>query len=102
MPPHCATSSFADALRFCPGSGGWGKPGDADAAKQGLPAVQLHDLSTDPAETTNLHEKHPEVVQRLTKLLNDIIANGRSTPGAPQKNDVPVIVAKPNGKAAKE
>jgi len=89
-------------LAFCPGSGGWGKPGDADAAKQGLPAVQLHDLSTDPAETTNLHEKHPEVVQRLTKLLNDIIANGRSTPGAPQKNDVPVIVAKPNGKAAKE
>lgn len=89
-------------LAFCPGSGGWGKPGDADAAKQGLPTVQLHDLSTDPAETTNLHEKHPEVVQRLTKLLNDIIANGRSTPGAPQKNDVPVIVAKANGKATKE
>ena len=31
-----------------------------------------------------------------------IIANGRSTAGAPQKNDVTVIVAKPNGKAAKE
>lgn len=89
-------------LAFCPGSGGWGKPGDADAAKQGLPAVQLHDLSTDPAETTNLREKHPEVVQRLTKLLNEIIANGRSTTGAPQKNDAPVIVAKPNGKATKE
>lgn len=89
-------------LALCPGSGGWGKPGDADAAKQGLPAVQLHDLSTDPAETTNLHEKHPEVVQRLTKLLDEIIANGRSTAGAPQKNDVPVIVAKPNAKAAKE
>ena len=42
------------------------------------------------------------VVQRLTQLLNDIIANGRSTAGAPQKNDVPVIVAKPNRKAAKE
>lgn len=89
-------------LAFCPGSGGWGKPGDADAAKQGLPAVQLHDLSTDPAETTNLHEKHPEVVQRLTKLLDEIIANGRSTAGAPQTNDAPVIVAKPNRKAAKE
>ncbi|MBK8035847.1 MAG: arylsulfatase [Verrucomicrobiaceae bacterium] len=89
-------------LALCPGSGGWGKPGDADAAKQGLPAVQLHDLSTDPAETTNVHDKHPEVVQRLTKLLDDIIAKGRSTVGAPQKNDVPVIVAKPNGKAAKD
>jgi arylsulfatase A-like enzyme len=89
-------------LALCPGSGGWGKPGDADAAKQGLPAAQLYDLSTDPAETTNLHDKHPEVVQRLTTLLNDIIANGRSTPGAAQKNDVPVIVSKPNRKAAKE
>lgn len=89
-------------LAFCPGSGGWGKPGDADAAKQGLPAVQLHDLSTDPAESTNLHDKHLEVVQRLTKLLDEIIAKGRSTAGAPQKNDVPINVAKPNAKAAKE
>jgi arylsulfatase A-like enzyme len=89
-------------LALCPGSGGWGKPGDADAAKQGLPAVQLYDLNTDPAETTNLHDKHPEVVQRLTKLLNDIITNGRSTPGAAQKNDSPIVVNKPNRKAAKE
>lgn len=89
-------------LALCPGSGGWGKPGDADAAKQGLPAVQLYDLSADPAETINLHDKHPEVVQRLTKLLNDIIANGRSTTGAAQKNDVPIVVNKPNRKAAKE
>jgi arylsulfatase A-like enzyme len=89
-------------LALCPGSGGWGKPGDAEATKQGLPAVQLYDLSTDPAETTNLHDQHPEVVQHLTQLLNDIITNGRSTPGAAQKNDVPVIVNKPNRKAAKE
>ena len=89
-------------LALCPGSGGWGKPGDADAAKKGLPAVQLYDLSTDPAETTNLHDKHPEVVQRLTKLLYDIITNGRSTPGAAQKNDSSIVVNKPNRKAAKE
>lgn len=89
-------------LALCPGSGGWGKPGDADAAKQGLPEVQLYDLNTDPAEAINLHDKHPEVVQRLTKLLNDIINDGRSTPGAAQKNDSPIVVNKPNHKAAKE
>ncbi|HEX4147822.1 MAG TPA: arylsulfatase, partial [Pirellulales bacterium] len=32
-------------LEFCPGSGGWGEPGDAAAQKQGLPGVQLYDLS---------------------------------------------------------
>ena len=34
-------------LELCPGSGGWGKPGDNDAQKQGLPDVQLYDLSAD-------------------------------------------------------
>ena len=90
-------------LELCPGSGGWGKPGDADAKKQGLPAVQLYDLSADLAEAKNVQAEHSKVVARLTKLLEQYIANGRSTPGAKQSNDVVVKIIKPgNAKASKE
>jgi hypothetical protein len=81
-------------LCLCPGSGGWGKPGDAEAAKQGLPAVQLYDLSTDIAETKNLSPEHPDIVAKLTKQLEISIANGRSTPGAKQANDVEIVIFK--------
>jgi arylsulfatase A len=77
-------------LELCPGSGGWGKPKDAEAVKEGLPAVQLYDMTADLGEKTNAQEKHPEVVARLTKLLEQYVANGRSTPGVAQKNDVPI------------
>ena len=88
-------------LEMCPGSGGWGKPGDIEARQSGLPAIQLYDLSADLAETTNVEAAHQDVVQRLTTEIEAIIANGRSTPGAPQKNDVAVDyhIARP---AAKE
>ncbi len=90
-------------LCLCPGSGGWGKPGDADASKQGLPEVQLYDLSTDIAETNNVSTEHPEIVAKLTRQLEASIANGRSTPGAKQANDVEIVVFKSNqAKVAKE
>jgi arylsulfatase A-like enzyme len=79
-------------LALCPGSGGWMSPKDAAATKQGLPAVQLYNLATDPAETTNVQAEHPEVVARLTKLLEKYVADGRSTPRKAQKNDVSVNV----------
>ncbi len=75
-------------LEFCSGSGGWSKPKDAEAASQGLPNVQLYDLSTDIAETKNVQADHPEIVTRLTKLLEQYVVNGRSTPGPQQLNDV--------------
>jgi len=90
-------------LEFCPGSGGWGAPADPAALKQGLPAIQLYDVSTDVAEASNVQAQHPEVVARLTKLLDKYVAEGRSTPGAQQANDVSVRVSKTdakNGKAA--
>lgn len=77
-------------LEFCPGSGGWGKPGDLEARKNGLPALQLYDMTSDAAEKSNVESAHPETVQRLTALLETIVNNGRSTPGAQQKNDLPV------------
>jgi arylsulfatase A len=79
-------------LEFCPGSGGWAAPLDAAARKQGLPELQLYDLSRDIAETTNLQAENPAIVARLTKLLNRTIAEGRSTPGPHQANDVAVKI----------
>jgi arylsulfatase A-like enzyme len=81
-------------LEFCPGSGGWASPKDPEALKQGLPALQLYDMAADPGEKSNLAAKHPEAVERLTKLLEKHVADGRSTPGAPQKNDVDVDLRK--------
>ena len=89
-------------LEFCPGSGGWGKPGDTEAKQQGLPDLQLYDLSADKGETENVSSQQPEIVERLTQLLLKTIANGRSTPGSKQTNDAFILVDKPNTKAPKE
>lgn len=104
---HSISGCFAvrqgnSKLELCAGSGGWGKPSDADAKKQGLPNVQLYDLSTDIGETKNVQEEHPELVARLTKILEQQIADGRSTPGAKQKNDVEIVLMKPSKNAQKE
>jgi arylsulfatase A len=89
-------------LLLCPGSGGWATPHDDDARRQHLPAVQLYDVTADVGEQHNLATEHPEVVVRLTAQLEKIVADGRSTPGKPQKNDVPVDIFKKakRGKAA--
>ena len=68
-------------LIFCPGSGGWSKPRGKAALAQGLPEWQLYDLSEDPKETTNLLDRHPEVVQRGLAVLRRYVESGRSTPG---------------------
>ena len=81
-------------LLFCAGSGGWTSPNDRQAKQSGLPPLQLYDLETDPAETTNLQDKHPEIVERLAGLLEEYVAAGRSTPGTPQENDVPITIRK--------
>lgn len=79
-------------LALCPGSGGWSNPSDKAAMNQGLPEVQLYNLEADPGETNNVEAVHPDIVKRLTALLNKYVAAGRSTPGAPQHNDVAVRV----------
>ena len=81
-------------LVLCPGSGGWSEPIDREAAKEGLPLVQLYDMQKDPGETTNLHAQEPERVKAMLALLKQLVADGRSTPGAPQQNDVPVDIWK--------
>ena len=84
---HSINGSFAIRegkwkLCLCPGSGGWSdpRPGKEDPAK--MPPVQLYDLAADIGEKTNLQDKNPELVARLTNLLEKQVADGRSTPGA--------------------
>ncbi len=88
---HSINGSFAIRqgqwkLELCADSGGWSdpKPGSPAAAK--LPAIQLYDLAADIAEIHNVQAEHPEVVARLTKLLEKYVAEGRSTPGPAQGN----------------
>ncbi len=80
-------------LEFCPGSGGWSHPKDAEARGNGLPELQLYDLDADLGETMNVQAAHPDVVKRLTAGMKKIIADGRSTPGPVQPNDIPVVLA---------
>ena len=75
-------------LIMCPGSGGWSLPGPKDPATlEGLPEMQLYNLSNDPEETTNLESSEPEKLAELKLLLSKYITEGRSTPGAIQEND---------------
>jgi len=88
-------------LALCPGSGGWSfpRPGVDDASK--LPPIQLFDLASDIGERNNLHEKHPEIVARLTALLEKQVAAGRTTPGPPSKNSREIDIWK-SGKEAQK
>jgi len=97
---HSINGSFAIRqwnwkLELCADSGGWSepRPGKADVTK--LPAVQLYDLALDGGERKNVQADHPEVVERLSRLLQQYVDRGRSTPGAPQKNDTSVAIRKP-------
>jgi arylsulfatase A-like enzyme len=83
-------------LALCPGSGGWSAPRDPEARKQGLPETQLYRIGDgDLAEQKNLADAQPEVVARMTRLLEKLVAEGRSTLGTPQQNAVPVVLRKP-------
>ena len=77
-------------LIFARGSGGWSAPTEAAALKQQLPPIQLYDLSKDPSEKNNIAVQNPQIVARLKGLLKKHVAEGRSTPGKRQKNDVSV------------
>jgi arylsulfatase A-like enzyme len=92
---HSINGSFAIRqgawkLALCADSGGWSapRPGAKEAAE--LPPVQLYDLASDIGETKTLQAGKPEIVSRLTALLEKYVADGRSTPGAPQPNTTPV------------
>ncbi len=58
------------------GSGGFSKPNKIKPGPND-PAGQLYNLSDDLAETTNLYQKHPDVVKRLTALVDEIRSSDR-------------------------
>ena len=89
---HSINGSFAIRqgpwkLALCPDSGGWSAPQPGRDEVKGLPEVQLYDFSVDRAERNNVQAEHPEIVNRLTRLLNKYVAEGRSTPGIPRPNN---------------
>lgn len=57
------------------GSGGWSSKGEASD-----PEGQLYDIENDPAETTNLFEKQPEMVKELKALLEKQKSQGYTRP----------------------
>jgi arylsulfatase A-like enzyme len=94
---HSINGSFAIRqgpwkLILSSSSGGWSAPRPGTPTANKLPPIQLYDLSQDLAETKNVHASHPEVTQRLTKLLEKYVTEGRSTPGKPQTNTVEVKI----------
>lgn len=61
------------------GSGGFSQP-KRETAVAGGPTGQLYDLVDDPSETRNLWIEKPEVVERLSDLLERYQREGRSRP----------------------
>ncbi len=52
---------------------------------------QLYQLADDIGETRNLAADHPALVAEMRTTLEKFIREGRSTPGARQRNDVEVV-----------
>jgi arylsulfatase A-like enzyme len=53
-------------------------------------AGELFNLAKDPTQKDNRYATEPDKVKELAALVGKYVADGRSTPGAKQKNDVPV------------
>lgn len=81
-------------LCFCSGSGGWSNPKDTKASESGLPKMQLYNMETDIEEKNNVYKEYPEIVEELISLLEEYVANGRSTKGDKLDNDVTVDIWK--------
>jgi arylsulfatase A-like enzyme len=88
---HSINGSFAIRrgdwkLVLCGDSGGWSAPRPNSKQAEGLPGRQLFNLARDLGEESNLQAEEPERIRELTELIEQIVANGRSTPGPKQSN----------------
>jgi arylsulfatase A len=61
------------------GSRGFSKPRTVNPKRNG-PKGQLYNLSDDPSEKINLYQKYPEIVKRMTALLERYKQSGFSVP----------------------
>jgi len=91
---HFAIRQGQWKLLFGSSSGGRSDPMPGSKALDQLPPIQLYDMAKDVGERNNEYAAHPEIVEKLTKLMEKYVAEGRSTPGAPQKNDSPIELYK--------
>jgi arylsulfatase A len=76
---HSANGTFAIRqgpwkLILSSGSGGRATP----KGKPGVGPFQLYNMEEDISETTDLAVKHPEIVKRLTELMDQYRDSGRS------------------------
>ena len=69
---------------------GWGGGSNQSATPPDGQPAQLYDLAHDLGETRNLYADHPEIVEKMAALMERLVHDGRSTPGAPQQDDVAV------------
>ena len=60
---------------------------------------ELYNLKDDLSETRDLAKTHSDEVDRLTKLMQQYIGDGRSTPGDAQKNAVAIKLGQPAKKS---
>ncbi len=81
-------------LLLAPGSGGRTAPLGIEAMDLGLPEIQLYNIKADLGEKNNLLEQYPKKVSELVRTLEGYVANGRSTPGIYQQNEVQVDIWK--------
>jgi len=63
---------------FIPATASGGKQNPARRAPQGGDA--LYDLAKDPAESANVAGQHPEMVEKFSRELDQLRAQGRSRP----------------------
>ena len=106
-----ATVHHSGSGRFAIRKGDWvliaGPGGDDNGGASGEPEwLQLkrdypphkpaarYNLRLDLAERQNAYADNPEIVRRIKALLETYIRMGRSTPGQPQQNDVPIDPAR--------
>ena len=55
-------------------------PAGARKGKRPGTGVQLYNLATDLGETNNLAAQHPDIVEKMSKMLDEIREKGRSRP----------------------
>ncbi|MCX6939169.1 MAG: sulfatase-like hydrolase/transferase [Verrucomicrobia bacterium] len=77
-------------LNLFRGSGGSLAPARL-VPQAGEPPFELYDMQRDWRETTNVHDQHRDIVERLKATATTLVRDGRSTLGAAQKNDGPAL-----------
>lgn len=83
---HAVCATGTPSLRV----GSWKYIASPDHGGDPAQSVQLYNLAEDLGQTKNLAAAMPDKIAEMKTRLEKLITDGRSTPGAAQKNDVEV------------